>query len=267
MDEFKRAEADAVAAITTAALNVKMIQGMPAVVIPNGYQMALMDELLPAPLRIKDTIHLDEVESFTRYVNLFKGEGTQILVNKDSGKAICTFDYHSPEQPRHCSHKAALKLTTDFRFNAWERQNRKMFDQTGFAEFIEERSLDIREPSAATLMEVTKNLKGAKKVTFQSGKDLSNGSVQFTYNEEVKGSIGKNNLTVPETFTIGIPMFQGGEAYKIIANLRYKIDGEGLLLLSYVIPKLQELEETAWAGIVKEIEEKTGIKPFIGAGS
>jgi uncharacterized protein YfdQ (DUF2303 family) len=143
--------------------------------------------------------------------------------------------------------------TTEWR--TWIGANKKPMNQVDFAQFIEDNLPDIVE--GALLLEVSRTLEAKKKVNFASGIRLSDGQNQFTYEEQIEGTAGKGQFKVPETFALGLSVFEGGDKYAVEARLRYRIN-EGKLALWYDLTRPHKIVEDAVKGVWKSIEEGTG---------
>lgn len=83
-------------------------------------------------------------------------------------------------------------------------------NQADFARFIEDNAPDIASPPAADMIEISRSLEAKKKVNFASAIRLDNGKTEFTYEEDIEGTAAKGRLQVPQVFTIGIPVPEGG---------------------------------------------------------
>ena len=135
-------------------------------------------------------------------------------------------------------------------------------DQVAFAEFIEANFPDIHSadgagPSGADLLEVATNFKATGKVNFASGTRLQNGTVNFTYQEEINGSAGpKGDIKVPETFFIAVAVFEGGSPYKVEAKLRYRLK-DGKLALWFELIRDHKVLEAAFKDVWDQISAGT----------
>jgi hypothetical protein len=113
--------------------------------------------------------------------------------------------------------------------------------QAQFAEFIEDHIADVLDPKVAgdsvwklaeqiesvlatpsALMTLSKGLSIYVDMRVKQTLNLSSGEAQLSYEEEHKDSTG-NILKVPRAFAVGIPVFTGGEAYKLAVRLRYRL--------------------------------------------
>lgn len=161
-------------------------------------------------------------------------------------------------------HRLELKLQFTPAWLAWTKYDGANLSQTAFAELLEERATDVVEPDAATLMEITRSFKAAKKVAFESGTHLSTGEVQFVYREDIEGKAGKKGeLSMPDHFWLALTPFEGGKPYKVLARLRFSIS-EGGLALKYVLDRPAEYVRTAFDDVVDVIRAGVEAPVFHG---
>jgi uncharacterized protein YfdQ (DUF2303 family) len=245
----------------------------PFVLVPPGYSVEEVENLLQAPLRPRGTVSLRTAQSFIDLVSQIKVSNTRLYAVDDPSAPHFTaiINDHAREfGPGWRDYKVhyACPLSTEWKI--WIGFNGKAMRQVEFAKFIEDNLPDIAAPlgassvTAASLLEVSRSLEAKKNVDFKSATRLSDGAQEFTYNEEVSGTAAKGTLKIPETFDIGIPVFNGGIAYRITARLRYRIDG-GKLFMWYDLLREHKVMEDAFAKMREEIEAGTDLKAFIGS--
>jgi hypothetical protein len=83
--------------------------GKPFTIDGNGNVVDL-EPYLAEPLRIAEDRMFTSVESFTTYVNRFKGENTAIFADQKGDQLIAEIDSHGPGKPSRVTHIATLKL-------------------------------------------------------------------------------------------------------------------------------------------------------------
>ena len=237
--------------------------------VPEGTSLADLTEYQyrEAPLhRKKGTVTLFDQASFCGYFGLFADDDSRIFADPTRSIFTAVLDYHESGdgKPRHGEHRAVFTLRNSPEWAAWSGQNTKALPQSEFAEFIEDNAADIIEPLPAHMIEVARDLKAKSEVNFASAIRLQNGQTQFTYQEEIRGSVGKGSMDVPETFRIRIPLHLGGPEYEITARLRYRIR-ETKLVLWYDLYRVQKLVEAAFRDTVKVIADTTGTAVLMGS--
>jgi uncharacterized protein YfdQ (DUF2303 family) len=246
-------------AVQTASLETRTIEGVPHVILPEGFKAESFEKLLPAPTRIKAGVSLADAKGFIDYWQKFGTDKAVIFASEAAKKIRAVFDYHEPGQPAWGDHTATLQLSHSDEWKAWLSANNTPFPQRKFAEFIEDHIKDVFTPTGAELLEVAKSLNVNKKLHFRSSQELSNGQVQLTYSEEIQGQAGASGqLTIPTSITIGLRVFKGQEAYKVTARFRYRVSDEGVLTFSYHLDDVEKILEDAFNTVLQQIS--TGCK-------
>jgi len=227
-------------------------------VIPEGSSVHELERLLPAPVRARAAVTALSVDTFCAYVTKFKTEATAIFADQKSFSLVGIIDYHMPSAAAFRDHRVSYSAPRSLEWETWRGSNAKKMTQADFAQFIEDNVVDIRAPAGADVLEVARSLQAKKAVEFSSGIRLADGAQQFTYNETVDGSSRNGTLKVPEEFTLGIPVFFGGQLYEVRARLRYRIEG-GKLSMWYELYRWQHIEQDAFAAVRGEVGNGTGV--------
>lgn len=243
-------------------------QGGKAVVVPEGYHVQQLPPLAPELHHVKQTVKVLDAASFSAYLNRFKAPQTQVFADYRAPVIVGVMDYHWPEnesagKPDYTEHRVEFRPPWSEQWARWRAIDGKPLGQGDFAEFIEENYADIVAPPSAELLDVVANLQAKKSVEFQSGIRLQDGTAQLTYNEQIE-SRGKGTLQVPSEFSLGLPIFYGGEGYRIRSLLRYRIN-DGKLSFIVKINRREFNEQAAFTDILKGISEATSITPYSGS--
>lgn len=242
-------------------------QGGKAVMRPDGIVQHL-PPLDPPLSHVKQSVVAYDAKAFIDYVNRFKlavtVEGqerplpkTSIFANPQSAKLKGIVDYHTSFYPDRCSHIITFDVPASEQWSRWRAIDGKGMGQLQFAEFIEENCQDIVDPTAATFLDLVTGLQAKKKINFESGVRLQDGSNQLTYAEEVEAK-GRGTMLVPAEFSIGVPIFLNGDAYKVRCLLRYRIE-DGAVAFIVKIHRRQFLEYTAFSDICAAIATGTDL--------
>lgn len=243
---------------------VRDIHGQPFVVVPDGFQVENLSHMLNQPTRLRGKATLSDEGSFIGYVNLHKTDATDLYysVNPPSFKAV--FNSNRPGQPGWCDFSAVYRCPLSPAWMVWTQNDGKRMDQESFARFIEANLPDIVEPENAQMLEIALTLEAKKKVNFVSGLRLTNGSNEFTYEEQVDGSAAKGKLKIPEKISLGIPVFLNGDPYKVEANFRYRIGDGGKLQMWYELVRPHVIIDDAVANLRDKIVAETGLTAWNG---
>lgn len=250
-----------------------------AVILPNGGVQHLAP--IDAPMtHVKQSVAAFDATSFAAYVNRFKQTApiiddetaevvkdeyagiTTIFADPNTSCLRAVIDYHEYDDPGRCAHSIRYDVPWSEQWGRWRAIDGKAMSQVDFAEFIEENLQDIVEPEGATFLDLVTGLQAKKRISFESGVRLQDGTNQLTYAEDVEAK-GRGNLLVPSEFAIGAPIFFGGESYRVRCLLRYRID-EGRLIFIIKIHRRQFIEQTAFQHICQTVAEITGI-PVLNA--
>ncbi|WP_232629133.1 DUF2303 family protein [Methylobacterium sp. Leaf118] len=244
--------------------------GRERVFSPPGWNERVVEPIdKPLSSHIRQVVALEDAASFAAYVNAFKTLRSRLFVSVSHHSMTAHLDYHAAAngdeagKPDYLDHKASYTMPFSEEWTRWSRVDGVAMPQAKFAEFLEENLQDIVEPAGASVLEVALQLQSKKKVQFDSGVRLQDGSTQLTYREEVEAGT-KGNVKIPTEFVIGIPVFFGGDRYKIKAFLRYRID-EGKLAFHIVLHRKQFVLQDAVQTTAKAVGEETGLSPLFGS--
>lgn len=261
-------EAEHITELAVAGVAVRDIEGRPFVMMPRGLAPVDLERYLQAPTRKRGTVRLHDAASFIAAVNAHKTDGTTLYHRIEPPAFQCIFNDHVPSsgQAGWRDHCALYECPLSPEWKAWTGKNKAIMTQADFAQFIEDNLPDVVEPSAAAMLEMSRSLQAKKKVSFASGIRLDNGQTQFTYEEKIDGSAGsKGQLQVPEVFTIGVPVFEGGPRYAVKARLRYRISDQGGLTMWFDLERPHKIIEHAVAELKNTIETGVGMPSLNGS--
>lgn len=216
------------------------------------------------PDRKTGEFKVGDAPSLIAYVLRHETPGTELWADLERRSILAILDGNGVE-PGHSQHAARLVLNHTPEWKAWSALNRKPQTQAQFAEHIEDNLDSIAEPTGGDLLDLVTTLKVAKSAEFDSATRLSTGEVQFGYHETQTASAGKKGeLTIPETFTLGIAPFQGSPTYKVGVRLRYRMS-EGNLTLTYVLDQPEKILEHAFQDVLTDVTDAVVESPlFIG---
>lgn len=248
--------------VLQSSCQVRDIENTPFAVVPEGYKLESLAHFLDNPVRKKGAVVFYDSASFIRYFVEQQQDGSKIY-GRLTGQFEAVFDDHTKDLSGWKEHRAKFGVTHSLQWATWTRNNKQQMPQEKFAQFIEDNLPDIVAPEAAHILEVSRSLQAKKKVNFSSGIRLANGQNEFTYEEEIQGTTAKGKLHVPETFTLGLPVFENGTGYKVEARLRYRIN-EGGLTMWYDLLRPEKFVEDAVREIWAEIESGTEVEILNG---
>lgn len=239
----------------------KLIPSEPSyAVVPEGAALESLERFGAAPARMRGKIVAHDVETFTTYFNDFAGAESRIFADLKAVTIVGVLDYHDPKRDQPAGwreHAITYVAPKSPEWLVWTGHSGKKMSQVDFATFIEDNLPDIVEPAGAEVLEIARTLEARKKVEFASSVRLADGSFQLTYNETVSEVKSKGSITVPDHFTLGIPVFLNDEPYRVNARLRFRIE-EGRLSFWYDLHRPEKIVEDAFTRVIGAVAEQTG---------
>lgn len=205
------------------------------------------------PPRKAGTTTVRDAASFISYWTKHHDADSEVYADAERLTVTAVLDAHTADSARWSGHRLHLALRETTAWKQWLHHDGKLMNQEQFAEFLEDHLPELLEPSSAEMLEIAQSFQAAVKVDFQSATRLSSGQRQFQFVETQTTKAGqKGQLTVPETFTIGLVPFEGSEGYRLTARLRHRI-GQNGLTLGYKLERPDEIRATAFADVVTAI--------------
>lgn len=265
MKTENKTDMEVVVSTATAAVEAQYIDGVPFVVVPDGYSVETLERQLSSPRKARGFAVLSDEESFIYYTNLHKTEQTDLYYTVDKPGFKVVFNANRPQNPGWGDFGAFYDCPLSPEWITWVDHDGKRMGQEDFARFIEANLPYIVDPENAQMLEIALTLEAKKKVSFVSGLRLSNGSNEFTYEENVDGSAAKGKLKIPEKIALGIRVFQNGEAYRVEANFRYRIGEGGKLQMWYELVRPHLVIQDAVSNVRDKIQAATGLVAMNGS--
>lgn len=257
------------------SLSGPMSGTVPIVMAPTGTGVQsvkrLLDEYATKPDRRQGTDTVQDLESLIEWTNRHKDAGTIVFCDttRDAPKLLTIVDYHhavaaaddgtlpksGDDTARFAKFRALYEFPLSEHWKAWRDVDDKPMDQVDFAEFLENRVLDLIAPDISTDgegneikklppqvaellarlggscalpqdiitlsrgLEITAENHTATRVDIQSGE----GGLMF---EETHVGANKQKVLVPKLFMICIPLFDKSPFhYRIPVRIRYRLAG------------------------------------------
>jgi uncharacterized protein YfdQ (DUF2303 family) len=235
------------------------------VVLPEHFKTEVLTNPDDVPAVTRRAPRFFETGSFVDYVNAFKREGqTRIFVHPESLKAEAVIDYDKPAGADRGVHRATLQLALSPEWQVWlktaEATKARGLTQEEFAEFLEENGVNVVTPSAAELIELVTKMQITRQVNYKRTVHLQDGRQQFTYTNDSESGATE----FPAKLELGIPVFKGGQPYKITVLLRYRLQDGGSLRFGMIIHRKDEILHDAIKGDVEAIQRDTQVPVHIG---
>ncbi|MGH8867103.1 MAG: DUF2303 family protein [Actinomycetes bacterium] len=238
-----------------------------AVTVPAGGELQVVDleeaadRYRSEPRRKTGNVTVYDAASFVGYLAKHGLAQTEVYADVRAQSLVAVVNGHEKSDEDGWEglagwgdHRVTLRLFTTPAWDAWIRRDREIGGQVDFAEHVEDRLVDVVNPPGATMLELAQTFQATTKVAFESSKRLSSGERQLEYREQQQASAGrKGDVTIPDTFELGLVPYEGAERYKVTARLRYRI-AEGSLRIGYVLDRPEEVLRSAFADIVAFVE-------------
>ena len=242
---------------------------------PPGWQITEFNDekYRDTPIRKKATVRLIEIASFIDYI---KRHGSLAIcttwceVNYSAGKvsftAILNDHGETEDAPAWRDHTARFKPEFSEEWQRWNKLNKEPLSQVGFAAFIEENLKDIATvngiPTGGQMLEMALSFEANQDMKFKSAIRLQSGGVNMSF-VQTDDAQTIAQMQMFDRFTLGMPVFWGGDAYQVDARLRYR-QREGKLTFYYELIRQDKVLEAATQTIIKIIREATGNPFFFG---
>lgn len=244
------------------------------------------------PFTLAELPQLTDLNSLIAYTNRFKDADSVVFANDTrTAPSIATvLDYHRagaplPENARHGEHVVNFPVPLSDEWKAWTSLNGKEIAMANFARFLEDHIVDVlpeelielspeqqrfiealggmsRIASPAKLMELATGLQVFTKGELTQSTRLQSGEGQLTIKEQHQDGQG-NQLIVPSSFVIAIPVFRNGDRYQIVVRLRYRVS-DGLKFF-YELWRNDLVFDHAFNEAVTKVAEETALPVYRGA--
>lgn len=247
------------------------VQERPAVFLPDGYKIELLEKLLPHPTRKVGTVKLDDVDSFIDFV---KREGSlascriyaDIDVVKDRVAFTAVMNDHTEEQANWRDYRAVYQPQKSVEWTTWMKLNDETMSQAAFATFLTDNSKDIATadgmPTGAQILAMAVEFHSKQEVIVKSALRPQSGTVAFSYIDQEDDATTKR-MEFFERFAVGIAPFFNGGAYQIMARLKHRLHGSKLTFWYELVRPDLALQD-ATRDLIKTIKDKTGFPVYYG---
>lgn len=208
----------------------------------------LLDEYKLAPWRKSGSTSLHTCAAFISWTNNHATNSTVIFADAPSLRFTSVIDYHAGSDNVETGaafgrFRAVYSCPTSIEWSAWTKADGKMMSQQEFAEFLEDRVLDIAQVALedlplrvrdaiqqlqskvagpAEVMALSRGLAVNIKEKAEVKYDPSSGQRTVRFDETHRDSNGVA-IKIPDLFVIKVPIFLEGAVYTIPVRLRYRV--------------------------------------------
>ncbi|MGH3587671.1 MAG: DUF2303 family protein [Pseudonocardia sp.] len=217
------------------------------------------------PSRKSGTTVVRDTASWLTYWAKHADADSEVYADAETRTVTAVLDAHTAGGPRFGGHRLALQLRLTDAWSAWRQHDGQLLPQASFAEHLEDHLPELLEPDAATMLEIAQSFQATTKAEFTSGVRLQSGERQFVFKEEARASAGrKGELTIPETFIVGLVPFEGAQGYRLTARLRYRIH-DGQLRIGYKLERPMDVLTEAFADVRQYLDEHIEVAVMNGS--
>lgn len=239
------------------------------------------------PCRVAQGVTIETAPSLVSYVRDFKGDGTRIFADISTDTLVAVLDYHEGRTsavadlggesegddsadftpaPDFGQHVATLRLKRSEEWELWAGKDGQLMDQVSFARFLYENAQDVADPSGADLLDVVKDLRASRSKSFTGDLNLGREGVSFDYSDRQNVS-AKDSVTIPERFTLSIPVYFGEGPVTIQAHLRHEVDEGGRLNLGFKLLRRESVRQATFQSLVDRVAAESGAPAVYGRRS
>lgn len=235
----------------------KVEGGVPFVILPSHSDLHGLEKYLPGPVSLRRTLKTETVESFMDYYKKWHNPESELFASRGDVRVLGMLDEHKIASTyfSRCAHKVVYTCPLSREWDAWTRHDRRKMTQVEFAEFLEDRVLDVVEPPGADLMTLASQLRIIRKAAFGSSTVLATGEMSFAYSQEND----TGTVEIPAMITLALPVFMNGTNYKIQARFKYRLN-DGVLSLWYELVDPEKYVDDAFSDVLKVIIGDSGSK-------
>lgn len=236
------------AAMTPQPITIGLPHGnLPAIAVSERVKLHSLAHLLPAPLRPSGTTHLLTLQDLHAYLakqTAFENSGLNpvIYANRKDLSFTAILNHHHRTGPGWMDYRAKVTLTKSRQLTLWQAKNGQKMSQEAFALFLEEHLEDIREPNGNEVLTFAETLEATRTEVFKSSIVTATGEQRLTFNSERNGEQSSQLIT---KIILGIPLFEGGEAYAVEVKISHRVS-EGKLTFWYDLRHIDYLLDAAW---------------------
>lgn len=242
-----------------------------AVVVPDGGSVKTIDpaadHLLEAPRRAAGISTVYDVESLGYLWDKHAVPTSELFADDKAHTitAVLNADLGAGLAAGFRDHRVVFQSILTPAWNTWMALDGKMLDQQVFAEHIEDRSVDVVRPTGAEMLELASTFEATTRMEFKEATNLGSGQKQLRYEETVQARSGQTGtIEIPTTFDVALQPFEGGDAYKVVARFRYRING-GKLALGFKFERPEDVLRKAFTDRMDAVAEATSQTVLRGA--
>lgn len=252
-----------------------------------GGKLSTLDDLIEKyrllPERRTGTATATTLQSFIDLANRHKDDGSVVFARTAWPEPALTavVDYHEIDgAPRWAMHRIRYAFPVTDEFKVWIDNNGKAMEQADFAAFLEEHAAELsaayppeqaeyenlfKEKFATPndLIALSRSLEVFVGARVKRQERLSSGERTVEFVEEHTNPRGEK-VDIPGLFMVSVPAFIDGEAVRIPARLRYRIQS-GSIMWFYQLYRWQFWLRDQVKNDLDTVKQKTELPTFEGS--
>lgn len=246
------------------------------VIKPRGMTLEKVPNPFGLPPYIQQRVTVDNRASLSDYANRFRDGRSIIIADFDALTIAAHLDWHWPQRATSKdgdtiematgpeadanSHTVTLRLRPSEEFTRWNDMAGTMHDQETFARFLEENAVDVADPAAAEMIELSRDFEATVGQSYKSSVRLENGDRRLVFESESKAL---NDVVIPTKFILNIPIYNGEEPEHLTALFRWKATG-GAVQLGFFWHRVEYQRRAKFQEIADTAAKETGLPVYIG---
>lgn len=300
MEDYNKVDVQIIVEPDTGAKALVAVAGGTVTPIPS----ATFDNYRERPLHLRGTATLTSLDALIHHINRFKDVHSVVFADDSRSEPSLTavYDYHEPANDgtdpatgradasdiaRHMRHRSHFAFPLSDEWLAWTMANDTKMSMVEFAEFLDERVIDVLylipgedeisedlqkyidtaggDTTIATpqkLVELSRGLQVNESSVVREVNRLQSGEGQILFQTEHTDANGEP-LKVPGLFLIGIPVFRNGPFYRLAARLRYRKTPGGILFW-YDLWRVDRTFDHAVSEACERVRVETGLPVLLG---
>ncbi len=250
--------------------------------LPDGWRLETaepLERLAQTPWRKKGHARLVDCTSFITYVTTHKVPETLLYATVAHNQAASPLKVRAvfnDHQSTHHDGEDSLPGWRDFtatfeprpseEWKRWTSNSGKPMSQFDFAQFVEDNMKDIAGgqgmPSGADMLKMALQFELTQDKRIKSAVRIQSGGTNIEYVEDDDAGTVER-MQAFDRFDIGIPVFWGGQGYRIEAKLRYRLR-DGALRIWYDLVRSDLVVDDAVRDLLQTITTGTDIEVLYG---
>jgi len=274
MTEPTSNQAETIADLARKASVVQQVTGIDGrmyLIVPDGYTAKDVTDphgLYPrTPAYIKQLVQVQALDSLVDYVNAFKTPHTKLFADMMGNSITALIDYHQQDgKASNVAHGVTMTLPFSEEWKLWTGIDGKLQLQLEFARFLEENHPDIKQPNAAELIEIARDLHGARNIKLSKVVRTESDNESFTLDDDTQLASNKSGqkVEIPRQFTLSIPVYFGESPIDMTAFLRWKLDQQEGMKLGIKMWRPEHVRQAMFKQIVTGAAERTTLVAVYG---